>query len=69
MLPVAFLTSELVSAVGGVAAAMAIGVFLGQALPSSIKGSDEVRRRNTAVAGSLTVTAMSGLILYTFFSR
>jgi hypothetical protein len=69
VLPVAFLTSELISAVGGVAAAMAIGVFLGQALPSSIKGSDEVRRRNTAVAGSIAGTVMSGLILYTLFSR
>jgi hypothetical protein len=69
VLPVAYLTSELISAVGGVAAAMAIGVFLGQALPSSIKGSDEVRRRNTAVGGSITVTVMSGLILYSFFSR
>jgi hypothetical protein len=69
VLPVAFLTSELISAVGGVAAAMAIGVFLGQAVPSSIKGSDEVRRRNTAVAGSITAGVMRALILYSIFSR
>lgn len=63
MLPVAITTSELISAVGGVAAAMALGVFFGQVLPSSIKGSDVVRRRNTALAGLFAIAAMTGLIL------
>jgi hypothetical protein len=69
VLPVALISSEIISAVGGVAAAMALGVFVGQALPSSIKGSDEVRRRNTAVAGSASIAFMTGLILYSFFTR
>lgn len=69
MLPVASLSSEIISAAGGLAAAMALGVFLGQALPGSIRGSDEVRRRNTAVMGSFAIAVMTGLILYSFFAR
>ncbi len=51
VLPVAFTTSESVSYVGGIAAAMAIGACVGQARPRSIGASDEARRRNTAVGG------------------
>jgi len=63
------LSSEVISAVGGVAAAMALGVFLGQALPASIRGSDEVRRRNIAITGSIAIASMIGLILWTFGAR
>jgi hypothetical protein len=37
VLPVSFVSSELVSYVGGVAAAMAIGAFVSQARPGSIR--------------------------------
>jgi hypothetical protein len=63
VLPVAFVSSEFISSVGGVAAAMAIGAFLGQAQPRSIKGSDEVRRRNTAFGGLIGIVVMIGFIL------
>jgi hypothetical protein len=63
VLPVAYLSSELVSSVGGIAAAMAIGVFLEQARPSSVDGEDRVRRRNTAVGGLIGMVVMIGLIL------
>ena len=63
MLPVAFLASELTSAVGGIAAAMAIGGFLCQSKPSSISGSAEERRRDTALGGLIGMAAMIGLIL------
>jgi len=69
VLPVALLSSEIISAAGGFAAAMALGVFGGQALPGSIKGPDEVRRRNTAVGGSIGIGAMIGLILYSIGAR
>jgi hypothetical protein len=64
VLPVALATSEIISAAGGLAAAMALGVFLGQARPSSIKGSDEVRRLNSAVGGSIGIAVMIVLILF-----
>jgi len=63
VLPVAFASSELVSYVGGVAAAMAIGAFVGQSRPRSIKASDEERRRNTAVGGLIGIAVMIGFIL------
>ena len=63
MLPVAFATSQLVSFVGGVAAAMAIGAFVSQARPRSISAAEEVRRRNTAIGGLTGMAAMIGLIL------
>jgi len=63
VLPVAFLASELTSAVGGIAAAMAIGGFLCQSKPSSISGSAEERRRDTALGGLIGMAAMIGLIL------
>jgi hypothetical protein len=69
VLPTAFVASEIISAIGGIAAAMALGVFFGQVLPSSIKGSDEVRRRNTAVAGLIGISAMTGLILFSNGAR
>jgi hypothetical protein len=69
VLPVAFLTSELISGAGGLAAAMAIGVFGGQILPSSISGSEEKRRRNTALGGLFAIGVMIGLILFSKFAR
>jgi hypothetical protein len=63
VLPVAFTASELVSYVGGIAAAMAIGAFVGQARPRSIGASDEVRRRNTAMGGFSGIAVMIGLIV------
>jgi hypothetical protein len=69
VLPVAFLTSELISLVGGLAAAMALGVFGGQILPGSISGSDEARRRNTAFGGLFGVAVLIGLILFSYLTR
>jgi hypothetical protein len=63
VLPVAFFNSEITSAVGGIAAAMAIGAFLCQSKPSSISGSEEERRRDTALGGLIGMAAMIGLIL------
>jgi hypothetical protein len=63
VLPVAFASSELVSFTGGVAAAMAIGAFIGQSRPRSIAAPEEVRRRNTAVGGLIGIAVMIGLIL------
>jgi hypothetical protein len=63
VLPVVFVGSELVSFVGGIAAAMAIGAFIGQARPSSIRASDEERRRDTARGGLNGIVVMIGLIL------
>jgi hypothetical protein len=63
VLPVALLSSEITSAVGGIAAAMAIGGFLCQSKPSSIRGSDEERRRDTAFGGLTGMATMIGLIL------
>jgi hypothetical protein len=48
---------------------MAIGAFIGQARPGSIKGSEEVRRRNTALGGWIALVLMTGLILYSFGAR
>jgi hypothetical protein len=64
VLPVAFVTSELVSYVGGVAAAMAIGAFVSQARPKSIAATDEERRRKTAIGGLSGIAVMIGLILF-----
>jgi hypothetical protein len=63
VLPAALVSSELTAAVGGFAAAMAIGGFLCQSKPSSIRGSEEERRRDTAVGGVIGMVAMIGLIL------
>jgi hypothetical protein len=63
VLPAAFVSSDLVSYVGGVAAAMAIGAFVSQARPRSITATEEVRRRNTAIGGLIGIAVMIGLIL------
>ncbi len=67
MLPAVILISEITSDVGGVAAALAIGAFAGQAHPSAMKGSTVQRRRYTAVGGFIGMAAMIGIILLSKF--
>ncbi|HEY2478577.1 MAG TPA: hypothetical protein VGI17_07590 [Solirubrobacterales bacterium] len=63
MLPVAFLTPEkLLSGAGGLAAAIAIGAFLGQILPSFRPSTEQRRHRDTAVGGLLGLVTMTILI-------
>jgi hypothetical protein len=69
VLPVAYLTSEVISGAGGLAAAMALGVFAGQILPSSISGSEARRRRNTAAGGLIAIGVMIGLFLLSNSAR
>jgi hypothetical protein len=64
MLPAAFISFQsLTSGVGGLAAAIAIGAFIGQALTALGPTSEQERRRYIAVGGLAGLTAMSGLIL------
>lgn len=64
MLPAAFISlSNLTSVVGGLAAAIAIGAFIGQALTVLGARSEQERRRYIAVGGLAGLMAMSGLIL------
>jgi len=64
VLPAAFISvQELTTAVGGLAAAIAVGAFIGQALASFGPSSDRKRRRDTAVGGLLGLGLMTGLIL------
>jgi hypothetical protein len=64
VLPVASLTSEvLFSAAGGIAAAIAIGAFIGQAWSVLASDSEQRRRRLTAGGGLAGLIAIIGLIL------
>jgi hypothetical protein len=64
VLPVAFISlGDLASAAGGLAAAIAVGAFIGQTLTAFGPGSDRRRRRDTAVGGLFGLAVMSGLIL------
>jgi FtsH-binding integral membrane protein len=65
VLPVAFLLTreDLISGAGGLAAAIAIGAFAGQAISILLSASELSRLRRTAIGGLLGVIVMSGLIL------
>ena len=55
--------SDLTSIVGGLAAAIAVGAFIGQSLTSFSPAPERRRRRDTAVGGLLGLMVMSGFIL------
>jgi predicted MFS family arabinose efflux permease len=65
VLPVAYLLApeELFSAAGGIAAAIAIGGFVGQAASIARSLSEDRRRRETAVMAFAGLLVMIGLIL------
>jgi hypothetical protein len=54
---------DVTSGAGGLAAAIAIGAFIGQAFNSFSPSSDRKRRRDTATGGLAGFVVMSGLIL------
>jgi hypothetical protein len=67
VLPVSFISvGDLTSIVGGLAAAMAIGAFIGQAWASFLPMTEIKRRRFIAVGGLAGLMAMSGLFLLPF---
>jgi len=64
VLPASFISfSDLTSGAGGLAAGVAIGAFIGQALSGLWPTTDQKRRRDTAVGGFAGLLAMIGLIL------
>jgi hypothetical protein len=66
VLPASFLLTreDLFSAAGGLAAAIAIGAFAGQAISILLSLSEESRRRRTAFGGFFGLAVMIGLILF-----
>jgi hypothetical protein len=54
---------ELTSVAGGIAAAIAVGAFLGQTLTTFGSASDRRRRRATGVGGLFGLGIMIGFIL------
>jgi hypothetical protein len=65
VLPVAFLpVSELTSLAGGLAAAIAVGAFIGQCLTAFGPGSDRKRRRDTAFGGLIGLATIIALFLF-----
>jgi F0F1-type ATP synthase membrane subunit c/vacuolar-type H+-ATPase subunit K len=65
VLPAAFLISpeSLFAGAGGIAAAIAIGAFAGQALSVIASAPERQRHRQTALAGLIGLVVMIGLIL------
>jgi hypothetical protein len=65
VLPVAFLigSEHLLSGAGGLAAAIAVGAFLGQVWAVATSMTDEDRREAIALGGLIGFLAMIGLIL------
>jgi hypothetical protein len=64
VLPVALVSiQDVTSTAGGIAAAVAIGAFIGQPLTSFAPASDRRRRRDTAIGGFAGLAAMIALIL------
>jgi hypothetical protein len=65
VLPVAFSSvSDLTSITGGMAAAIAIGAFIGQSLSLVRPMTELERRRYTALGGFLGLAALIGLFLF-----
>jgi hypothetical protein len=71
VLPVAFLFTreDLFSGAGGLAAAIAIGAFVGQALAIARSKPEARRRRETAASGLAGLIVMIGLILLSASGR
>ena len=70
MLPAVFIDSaDLISGTGGIAAAIAIGAFLGQGWAVFGSTSEETRRRRTTLGGLAGLIAISGLILVSMGAR
>jgi len=68
VLPVAFISlGDLTSATGGLAAAIAVGAFIGQTLTAFGSGNDKRRRRDTAVGGLFGLAVMSAFILLSIY--
>jgi hypothetical protein len=64
VLPAAFIAfQDLTSGAGGLAAAIAVGAFIGQAATGFRASTDRERRRLIAIGGLAGLTAMSGLFL------
>ena len=65
VLPALFLFTreEVLSVTGGIAAAIAVGAFGGQAMAVLLSWPDHDRRRQTAVGGLIGLLAIIGLIL------
>jgi hypothetical protein len=65
VLPVLFLFTrdEVLSIAGGIAAAIAVGAFGGQAVAVLFSSSERSRRRQTAVGGLIGLLTIIGLIL------
>jgi hypothetical protein len=59
-----FTREDLFSGSGGIAAAIAIGAFLGQLGAVMASRSDEDRRLHTAIGGFIGFVVMIGLILF-----
>lgn len=65
MLPAALPSiSTLTSIAGGLAAAIAVGAFIGQTFTAFGSGSDRKRRRDTAFGGLIGLAAIIGLFLF-----
>jgi hypothetical protein len=71
MVPPAFFPTpdELFSGAGGIAAAIAIGAFIGQALSVLATTSEQRRYRHTALGGLAGLLTMIGLILLSVNGR
>ncbi len=64
VLPVAFLTFQDVAPLaGGLAAAIAIGAFIGQARSGFWRVTEQERRRDTAIGGFIGLALIIGLFL------
>jgi hypothetical protein len=65
VLPVAFLTfQDVAPLVGGLAAAIAVGAFIGQARSGFWNVSEQERRRDTAIGGFIGLALVIGLFLF-----
>jgi hypothetical protein len=64
VLPAAYLFTreDLLAVTGGIAAAIGIGAFAGQAVAVLLGSSDQGRRRRTAAGGLFGLMVMIGLI-------
>jgi hypothetical protein len=63
VLPAAFISvSNLTSVAGGIAAAIAVGAFIGQAL--TVPRAEQARREAIATGGLIGFLTMIGLILF-----
>jgi hypothetical protein len=70
VLPAVFIsTQHLTSIAGGVAAAIAVGAFIGQVLSVAMSSTDRARRELIAIGGLIGLITMFGLILYSAKSR